>query len=393
MQGFASLAQSIRPRRSYSEYLYGFQCDLDGHYPFGRSRSASGRRRITAILLLMVSTLAPSLPCLSQTRAQEVTVDFAKLVGKIRSLNGVNGGPLNRRGASDLSHYYQELGIEHVRLHDVPWMYWDDAVDVNYVFPHFDADPENPKNYDWALTDRYVQSIKALGAEMTFRLGDSGEPEIQRRVLRKPPADFAKWADICSHIVRHYNKGEMDGFYDNIKHWEIWNEPDISNFWSGTPTEYYQLYEITAKALKASDPEIKVGGPALTGHLDFLEGFLDHCQRDGAPLDFVSWHSYSANPSRVALTSVKIRELLDKHGFPKAESHLNEWNYVPGDWDRLVKDPAYARDVSEQIEGIAGAAYDASVLIALQDTPWTLPISTRVRCYLNGVFLISTVRP
>ena len=37
-------------------------------------------------------------------------------------------------------------------------------------------------------------------------------------------------------------------------------------------------------------------------------------------------------------------ELLDKYGYPKAEIHLNEWHYFPGDWHRLRNDPDYKKD-------------------------------------------------
>ena len=35
-----------------------------------------------------------------------------------------------------------------------------------------------------------------------------------------------KWANVCKHIVMHYNAGWANGFYYNIKNWEVWNEPE-----------------------------------------------------------------------------------------------------------------------------------------------------------------------
>ena len=53
------------------------------------------------------------------------------------------------------------------------------------------------------------------------------------RVHNAPPKDFEKWAHVCLNIVKHYNGGWDNGFHDQIKYWEIWNEPDGSAFWTG----------------------------------------------------------------------------------------------------------------------------------------------------------------
>ena len=63
-----------------------------------------------------------------------------------------------------------------------------------------------------------------------------------------------KWAEICEHIIRHYNEGWADGFYYNIEYWEIWNEPDNSQMWTGTPEEFYELYRVAANHLKSCFP-------------------------------------------------------------------------------------------------------------------------------------------
>jgi len=174
--------------------------------------------------------------------------------------------------------------------------------------------------------------------------------------------------------VKHYNGGWDNGFHDQIKYCEIWNEPDVSMFWTGTPEQYYKLYETTARAIKNYDPSLKVGGPTLAYNLEFLEGFLKHCQEHGVPVDFVSWHRYSTEPYSVLEMSEKVRGLMTRYGFGKSQSILDEWNYMPGDWGRLEKDPRYAEAIAQQTKGIAGAAYDAAVLNYLQDS--TVDIAT-----------------
>lgn len=320
------------------------------------------------IVLLAVTSCVLALPRSSRAQGRKIDVDFSKVVGTIRPLNGVNDGPIVTRGAFDLSPYFSELGIKHIRLHDVPWTY-ENAVDINYVFPRSEADVNDPQNYDFSLTDYYLQSIFALGAEVTFRLGYSAEWTYHPPLHNVPPRDFAKWAAICAHILQHYNQGWANGHHYNIKYWEIWNETDIPNFWSGTPEQYYKLYELTAQSLKNLDPSIKVGGPTLASRLEFLDGFLKYCADHKVPLDFVSWHIYAQQPNEVVSKAAKVQELLDKYGFSKVESVLDEWNYFPGDWRRQEVDPKYRKELfANQMAGPPGAAFDASVLIDLQDT-------------------------
>ena len=42
-----------------------------------------------------------------------------------------------------------------------------------------------------------------------------------------PPKDFQKWAEICEHIIMHYNEGWANGFHYGIKYFEVWFEPDV----------------------------------------------------------------------------------------------------------------------------------------------------------------------
>lgn len=312
----------------------------------------------------------------SQTTPCGVEVDFSKAEGTIRHLNDVNGGPLCQQGYVDLSSYYKELGIKFVRLCDVPWTFCD-AVNTYYVFPHFEADPDQPANYEFFETDWYLKSIEALGINIIYELGATAEPIKRPRRHIDPPNDVEKWARICVNLIKHYNSGWANGFHYNIQYWEIWNEPNLSNFWTGTPEQYYRLYEITAKAIKNYDPKLKVGGPVLAGSEGpFLEGFLAYCKNHKIPLDFVPWHQYGTQPSTLRSSAIKLRDLLNEYGFSKTESVLDEWSYYSGNWGEGQRrdinqggDPKLIESVAQEVHGVPGAAYDATALMLLQDSP------------------------
>ena len=335
-------------------------------------------------LLLVVPPVHPeSVP------TQLISIDAAAQQGRIKRVNDVDNGPLCQRGIVDLSRYYKELGIRNVRLHDVPWTY-DNVLDINYVFPDWNADPDRPENYDFTQSDYYLHTISALGINIIFRLGYSAEYKtaVHHNV---PPASYDKWADIAAHIVRHYNDGWANGQTANIKYWEIWNEPDGHSlvFWAGPPEGLYHLYEVTARKLKGLDPSLKVGGPAIAASLPFLEGFLKYEQEHKVPVDFVSWHIYTQDPHEVARRAEQVHQLMARYGFLSAESIVDEWNYGPVDWTKLFKDPAASRAYFDGSQDSFGAAFDATVMTDLQDAPVDIATFFSGTTFMWGLFTSS----
>src|ERR1700685_4634778 len=80
--------------------------------------------------------------------------------------------------------------------------------------------------------------------------------------LPSPPNNPAKWSALIQaftkHLLDRYGKPEVEQWY-----FEVWNEPNI-DFWDGVPKQptYFALYDVTAKAVKSVDPNLRIGGPA-----------------------------------------------------------------------------------------------------------------------------------
>jgi beta-xylosidase len=102
---------------------------------------------------------------------------------------------------------------------------------------------------------------------------------------------------------------------------EVWNEANLEVFWSGTKTEWLQLYDVSAAAVKSVDPRLAVGGPssAAAGWVDDL---LDHTKRYGTPIDFVSTHTYGSPP-------LDVRASLERHGYGDLRILWTEWGVTP----------------------------------------------------------------
>ena len=276
-----------------------------------------------------------------------VKIDFTKNLGKIKPMHGVGQPPFYGARSFPMFHYLTEAGIPFSRLHDVAGPYGGGRfVDIPNLFRDFDADPEDPASYDFTFTDRLITALMDAKVEPFFRLGVTIENDMTIKAYRiHPPKDPEKWAVICEKVIRHYTEGWADGFRYNIRYWEIWNEPDnhfdpkINQMWTGTPEEYYELYNVTAKHLKKCFPHLKIGGYSSCGfyaiaapspareqsYLGFFDNFLRSVKENGAPLDFFSWHSY-AGISDTMKFAAYAREQLDRYGFTDTETTCNEWN-------------------------------------------------------------------
>lgn len=268
-------------------------------------------------------------------------IDLTHELGPIKPLHGVGQPPFNGVDFSKF-HYLTEAGIPFSRLHDVSGYYGGYRyVDIPNLFRNFDADPEDPRSYDFSFTDLLMEALNKYHIEPFFRLGVTIENNSNIKAYRIfPPADPKKWAIVCEHVIRHYTEGWADGHHYSIRYWEIWNEPENPEMWQGSMEEYFELYKVTSKHLKSCFPHLKIGGYASCGFyaafqdnptdfyrsfLTWFDEFLKFAKAEQCPLDFFSWHSYDPIESTVQFARY-AREKLDLNGFADTETSCNEWN-------------------------------------------------------------------
>ena len=111
-----------------------------------------------------------------------------------------------------------------------------------------------------------------------------------------PPKDDQLWEQLVSRLAQHCI--ERYGL-EEVRSWffEVWNEPNLHYFWSGTQEDYFRLYQSSAKALKSVDSHLKIGGPSTASNA-WLPELKSFCHTNDVPLDFLSTHHY---PTDVAL--------------------------------------------------------------------------------------------
>ena len=294
---------------------------------------------------------------------------WSRCVGAGRANEGLRASWLEQLKLSK-----EMCGFEYVRFHG---LFHDDMCVYREV--------ESLPVYNWQYIDDLFGRMLDIGVrpfvELSFFPKDiaSGDKTVfWWKGYVSPPKDYAKWeglvAAFTQHCVDRYGIEEVRQWY-----FEVWNEADLEGFWGGTRSQYFELYKASARAVKGIDPQLKVGGPATsnfvgderfdgeredkTKHLThtvddidtlpwkgvWIEAFLDYCQKEKLPVDFISTHPYptdfALNPDtgkgggrtrEVDSTRKDIQWLKDtlaQSAFPNAEIHLTEWSSSPSSRD------------------------------------------------------------
>ena len=103
-------------------------------------------------------------------------------------------------------------------------------------------------------------------------------------------------------------------------------------------------------------------------------------KRRGVPIDFLSWHTYSRVIEDFTRRAAEIRRILDAEGYPRAESILDEWNYLVN-WKDGMRESYY------KIISMEGAALVAAVQATMQNSAVDIMTYYDARpCAFNGLF-------
>lgn len=270
-------------------------------------------------------------------------VDFCIGTGRM-------GLALNKEYLDQLRLVQEEIGFRHIRGHG---LFTDDlAIYQEYE----DENGKKCAEYNFTYLDLVMDGYVSLGLRPFLELGfmpdklASGDQTIfYWRGNTTPPKDYGAWCGLVSatlsHLMERYGKEE-------VVLWpiEVWNEPNLPGFWKDADMEeYFRLFGETFRTIKALDKRFRVGGPAICGVQDelWIREFLNYCQREDIPLDFVTRHHYTTQiPERAghygyaALSDAEegfrnlqsTRDIIDSfERYTGLEIHITEFNtsYIP----------------------------------------------------------------
>ncbi len=245
-----------------------------------------------------------------------------------------------------LSH--DELGIKYIRCHGI---FDDDMLTYQRMGDcrMFRSVPFNNKikEINFRQVGHVYDNLLSCGVkpfvELSFmpsalasgkKLGLRYDPNITM------PKSLKAWSEYIKKFIRflidRYGEEEVETWY-----FEVWNEPDLSCFFAGTKKEYFKLYEATVRAIKEVSPKLRVGGPSTSACL-WLKDFLDFCEQNNVPCDFVSTHHYPGDAFGNFINYKNVKQMFTsamdavKNRKPLSDAMTNMF-FLPEDflrWDK-----------------------------------------------------------
>jgi xylan 1,4-beta-xylosidase len=237
-----------------------------------------------------------------------------------------------------------ELGFRYIRFHAI-------FHDVLGTYKEVDGKPV----YDWTKLDYLYDQLLKIGVKPFVELGftplamRSSDLSIFYWKGNTSHPDPKKWAGLVDAFVRHvqqrYGKEEVRSWF-----FEVWNEPNLDGFWEKADQKvYFELFDITSRAIKDIDPALKVGGPSTAGAA-WVPEFLAHTKASGAAVDFVTTHTYgvdggfldesgkedtklSPKPGAIVDDVRNVRQQMTAAGHGAMPLYFTEWStsYTPRD--------------------------------------------------------------
>lgn len=161
------------------------------------------------------------------------------------------------------------------------------------------CEPEKGR-YEFGWLDAVVDRLLAIGIRPWFNLG------YGNRVYTPEAKDVSAvgWAPIFTQEARtgwkRFVQALAKHFAQRVRHWEIWNEPNISTFWKPrkpNAKDYVELVRLTAPILREHVPNGVIVGGAFAGMpLQYLRQCLDAGLANY--VDRISYHPYRPVPEK-----------------------------------------------------------------------------------------------
>jgi len=213
-------------------------------------------------------------------------------------------------------------------------------------------------NFNWGPIDAVVNSANQRGIHLYAGLGYTPGWANGGQGGTVPPTDPNDWKDFVRAVVNRYK--------DSIRHYGMWNEPDLDQFFSGTTSQYINIILVPgAEAIREADPTALRCAPDLAGDSDFLEDVLNAAKDY---VDVVTVHKYDEQVS-------EIMKKFDGWHLPWQDKNYKEVLEDTGAWGKAVwftevgwptADGTHVDEVTEQEQ----ADLYVELLDEVRQRPW-----------------------
>jgi len=232
--------------------------------------------------------------------------------------------------SSGLSDYY---GLNFVQPSD-PWMRLareSGAGVVRWQFNWRDIEPSRG-NWNWGGTDNAIAAWNNARLEVDAILHNPPD-DAKRTPGGLVPTNINlpwdhpdnRWGRFCHEFANRY-RGKVSSY-------EVWNEPDLDQFWEGSAQEYYYLLRSCYMGIRAADPTTPVvmAGMALLIDKQFFPDVLGYIVNDPNAaannfyFDVANVHMY-VSPELVYTLTLNMRNTLSRYGLGYKPVWITETN-------------------------------------------------------------------
>jgi len=249
----------------------------------------------------------------------------------------------------------------------------------------YHEEPDGSPIYNWDILDQVYDTILEAGFYPFVEFGflpfdlvpdgintsdwnqDVGFEHYETEGYWKyPPKDYNRWGELVFKFIDHYVKRYGK---ETIKNWlfELWNEPDLGNYWKGSVEDYLRLFDVTVHYATKAFSEIKIGGPCTTSPSlqdgsDFLKRFLQHCVSEinyitgkiGTRLDFISFHTKGAHYSQRRIYNLEKNIIKESPSKEKMIKDIKAGMDIISKFPSLSDLPVYVNECDPAVGTIYG---------------------------------------
>ncbi len=150
----------------------------------------------------------------------------------------------------------------------------------------WDAIEKKRDQYDWTFWDTLVDLAGQNGIQLLPYVAYTPEWAARgaKEFWKQPPREAQFYGDFMYRIAARYR--------GRIRTWEIWNEPDNKDYWTGTADEFAPLVELAARRIREADPNaILILGGMAYGPGEFFQRLMTKYQIDEY-VDVIAMHAY-----------------------------------------------------------------------------------------------------
>ena len=187
--------------------------------------------------------------------------------------------------------------------------------------------------YDFSWLDEIVDNLIKRGIIPWFNVG-FGNPIYMDNISNETAVGCVPilYGEEAMKAWENYTAALAKHFSGRVEYYEIWNEPDCSQFWypgESSAQQYAEMVKKTGLSIRSAYKNAKIGACISRFNFEYAQQLISRLNR--YDIDFFAYHAYSLSPENNYRESIHhLKRLLDRYGLEnvslwQGESGFPSW--------------------------------------------------------------------